>query len=47
MPTGKQHQHGSVFMGMLMTVAVMLMEVGTLWEGACSRLQCVSQPICY
>lgn len=40
MPTGKQHQHGSVFMGMLVTVAVvavMLMEVGTLWSSVLQR----------
>ncbi|WP_177414083.1 type II secretion system protein [Pseudomonas sp. KBW05] len=40
MPTGKQRQHGSVFMGMLVTVAVvavMLMEVGTLWSSVLQR----------
>lgn len=40
MPTGKQHQQGSVFMGMLVTVAVvavMLMEVGTLWSSVLQR----------
>ena len=40
MPIGKQHQHGSVFMAMLVTVAVvavMLMEVGTLWSSVLQR----------
>ncbi|WP_246500280.1 pilus assembly FimT family protein [Pseudomonas cyclaminis] len=40
MPTGRQHQHGSVFMGMLVTVAVvavMLMEAGTLWSSVLQR----------
>ena len=40
MQTGKQRQHGSVFMGMLVTVAVvavMLMEVGTLWSSVLQR----------
>lgn len=40
MPTGKHRQHGSVFMGMLVTVAVvavMLMEVGTLWSSVLQR----------
>ena len=40
MSTGKQHQQGSVFMGMLVTVAVvavMLMEVGTLWSSVLQR----------
>lgn len=40
MPTGKQRQQGSVFMGMLVTVAVvavMLMEVGTLWSSVLQR----------
>lgn len=40
MPTGKQRQHGSVFMSMLVTVAVvavMLMEVGTLWSSVLQR----------
>lgn len=40
MRTGKQSQHGSVFMGMLVTVAVvavMLMEVGSLWSSVLQR----------
>ncbi len=40
MQTGKQCQHGSVFMGMLVTVAVvavMLMETGTLWSSVLQR----------
>ncbi|WP_177429349.1 MULTISPECIES: type II secretion system protein [Pseudomonas] len=40
MQTGKQCQHGSVFMGMLVTVAVvavMLMEAGTLWSSVLQR----------
>lgn len=40
MPTGKHTQQGSVFMGMLVTVAVvavMLMEVGTLWSSVLQR----------
>lgn len=40
MQTGKQRQHGSVFMGMLVTVAVvavMLMETGTLWSSVLQR----------
>ena len=40
MPTGKHPQQGSVFMGMLVTVAVvavMLMEVGTLWSSVLQR----------
>ena len=40
MQTGKRRQHGSVFMGMLVTVAVvavMLMEVGTLWSSVLQR----------
>ncbi|MEX5627152.1 type II secretion system protein [Pseudomonas marginalis] len=40
MPTGKHSQQGSVFMGMLVTVAVvavMLMEVGTLWSSVLQR----------
>ena len=40
MLTGKHRQHGSVFMGMLVTVAVvavMLMEVGTLWSSVLRR----------
>lgn len=40
MPTGKHNQHGSVFMGMLVTVAVvavMLMEAGTLWSSVMQR----------
>jgi type II secretory pathway pseudopilin PulG len=40
MPTGKQRQHGSVFMGLLVTVAVvavMLMQVGTLWSSVLQR----------
>ena len=40
MQTGKCSQHGSVFMGMLVTVAVvavMLMEVGTLWSSVLQR----------
>lgn len=40
MPTGKRRQQGSVFMGMLVTVAVvavMLMEVGTLWSSVLQR----------
>ncbi|MBY8947414.1 type II secretion system protein [Pseudomonas sp. SH10-3B] len=40
MPTGRQAQQGSVFMGMLVTVAVvavMLMEVGTLWSSVLQR----------
>ena len=40
MPTGKRPQQGSVFMGMLVTVAVvavMLMEVGTLWSSVLQR----------
>ena len=40
MPTGKRQQQGSVFMGMLVTVAVvavMLMEVGTLWSSVLQR----------
>ena len=40
MRIGKQRQHGSVFMGMLVTVAVvavMLMEVGTLWSSVLQR----------
>jgi len=40
MPTGKQRQRGSVFMGMLVTVAVvaiMLMQVGTLWSSVLQR----------
>ena len=40
MQTGKHSQDGSVFMGMLVTVAVvavMLMEVGTLWSSVLQR----------
>ena len=40
MQTGKHSQDGSVFMGMLVTVAVvavMLMEVGTLWSSVFQR----------
>ena len=40
MQTGKRRQRGSVFMGMLVTVAVvavMLMEVGTLWSSVLQR----------
>ncbi|MCS3513917.1 type II secretion system protein [Pseudomonas grimontii] len=40
MPTGKRPQQGSVFMGMLVTVAVVaviLMEVGTLWSSVLQR----------
>lgn len=40
MQTGKQRQHGSVFMGMLVTVAIVavtLMEVGTLWSSVLQR----------
>ena len=40
MQIGKHCQHGSVFMGMLVTVAVvavMLMEVGTLWSSVLQR----------
>jgi len=40
MQNGKRVQHGSVFMGMLVTVAVvavMLMEVGTLWSSVLQR----------
>ncbi|WP_294738133.1 type II secretion system protein [uncultured Pseudomonas sp.] len=40
MPTGKQHQQGSVFMGMLVSVAivaVLLMEAGTLWSSVLQR----------
>ncbi|KMT56120.1 type II secretion system protein [Pseudomonas fildesensis] len=40
MRIGKQRQRGSVFMGMLVTVAVvavMLMEVGTLWSSVLQR----------
>lgn len=40
MQTGKRRQQGSVFMGMLVTVAVvavMLMEVGTLWSSVLQR----------
>ena len=40
MQIGKHRQHGSVFMGMLVTVAVvavMLMEVGTLWSSVLQR----------
>ena len=40
MPTGKARQQGSVFMGMLVTVAVvavMLMQVGTLWSSVLQR----------
>ncbi|VVM36357.1 hypothetical protein PS687_00618 [Pseudomonas fluorescens] len=40
MPTGRHHQHGSVFMGMLVTVAVvavMLMQAGTLWSSVLQR----------
>lgn len=40
MQTGKQRQHGSVFMGMVVTVAVvavLLMEVGTLWSSVLQR----------
>ena len=40
MPTGKHSQQGSVFMGMLVTVAVvavMLMKVGTLWSSVLQR----------
>ena len=40
MQTGKHSQDGSVFMGMLVTVAVvavMLMETGTLWSSVLQR----------
>lgn len=40
MQTGKRRQQGSVFMGMLVTVAVvavMLMEAGTLWSSVLQR----------
>jgi type II secretory pathway pseudopilin PulG len=38
MRNGKQPQRGSVFMGMLVTVvAVMLMEVGSLWSSVLQR----------
>jgi len=40
MPTGKHPQQGSVFMGMLVSVAivaVMLMEAGTLWSSVLQR----------
>jgi type II secretory pathway pseudopilin PulG len=40
MQTGKQRQQGSVFMGMLVSVAVvavMLMEAGTLWSSVLQR----------
>lgn len=40
MPIGKHRQRGSVFMGLLVTVAVvavMLMQVGTLWSSVLQR----------
>ena len=40
MQTGRHGQHGAVFMAMLVTVAVvavMLMEVGTLWSSVLQR----------
>lgn len=40
MPTGKQGQQGSVFMGLLVSVAivaVMLMQTGTLWSSVLQR----------